>query len=182
MLRERKGLSGMIGRQRGRAAIARQATWRRLAAGTGCTAALVCIGALATAVPSTARPAARSARTIALNETGRLHLTSHRHLTLNERGSVSGTIRGTIYIHLNIVSTNRVTAEVNIYPSGGSISGYATASYGVSGATASFSGTMAITRGTGRYAHAHGSGLSFTGTIQRSNDAVAVRLSGQMSE
>ena len=132
----------------------------------------------ATALAATAR----SRRAITLNEAGRLHLTGHRGLTLNEQGLVTGTIRGTIYIHLTITATNRVTAEVSIYPSGGSITGQASASYGVAGATASFNGTMNVTRGTGRYAHAHASGLGFSGTIARTNDAVAVRLSGQLAE
>ena len=43
-------------------------------------------------------------------------LTSKHGFTLNERGSASGTVTGTIYVHLTIVSTDRVTAEVNIYP------------------------------------------------------------------
>jgi hypothetical protein len=124
---------------------------------------------------------AHAARTISLNETGRLHLTSHRSFTLNESGSASGTISGTIYIHLHVVSTNHVTAEVSIFPRGGSITGSASASYHPSGALASFSGTMAVTRGTGSYSHAHGSGLSFTGTISRSNDAVTVHVSGRIS-
>src|SRR5664280_2827540 len=109
------------------------------------------------------RPTALTARTLSLNDTGRLRLTSHHGFTLNEKGSASGTISGTIYIHLNVVSTNRVTAEVNIYPSGGSLTGNASASYRPAGAVASFNGTMAIARGTGRYSHAKGSGLSFTG-------------------
>jgi len=136
----------------------------------------------AAAAPAPA-PASRAiaARTFSLNDTGRLHLTSHHGFTLNEQGSASGTISGTIYIHLHVVSTNHVTAEVNIYPSGGSLTGYASASYHPSGGVASFNGTMSITRGTGRYSHAHGSGLSFTGTIQRSNDAVVVRVNGRMS-
>src|SRR5664280_2413379 len=71
------------------------------------------------------RPTALTARTLSLNDTGRLRLTSHHGFTLNEKGSASGTISGTIYIHLNIVSTNRVTAEVSIYPRGGSLTGYA---------------------------------------------------------
>lgn len=125
---------------------------------------------------------ATAARVISLNESGHLRLTSRHGFTLNEKGSASGTIRGTIYIHLNIVSTNRVTAEVNIYPNGGSLSGYARASYHVVGATAGFAGTMSVSRGTGSYAHAHGSGLSFSGTIQRSDDAVAVHLGGQMTD
>jgi hypothetical protein len=124
---------------------------------------------------------ARAARTIFLSETGHLRLTSHHGFTLNEQGTASGAIKGKIYIHLNIVATNRVTAEVNIYPSGGSISGYAQAAYRVAGPTASFSGSFSVRRGTGVYRRAHGSGLRFTGTIQRSNDAVVVHLSGSMS-
>lgn len=146
-------------------------------------AAVALLLALALAVPA-ASPAASAhyARTIALSETGRLHLTSHHGFTLNEKGSASGTISGTIYIHLKVVSTNRVTAEVNIYPSGSSsLTGYATASYHPAGAVATFNGTMNVLRGTGRYSRARGSGLSFTGTVQRSNDAVTVHVSGRMS-
>jgi hypothetical protein len=124
---------------------------------------------------------ARAADTLSLSDTAHLHRTSHHGFTLNEEGSASGTIAGTIYIHLKIVSTNRVTAEVSIYPRGSSITGYATADYRPSGAVASFSGTMTIQRGTGRYSGAHGTGLSFTGTVQRFNDAVTVHVSGGMS-
>ena len=125
--------------------------------------------------------AAHAVGTLSLSDTGHLHRTSHHGFTLNEEGSASGTVVGTIYLHLKIVSTSRVTAEVSIYPTGSSITGYATADYRPSGAVASFSGTMTIARGTGRYSGAHGTGLSFTGTVQRSNDAVTVRVSGRMS-
>lgn len=121
------------------------------------------------------------ARTITLNETGRLRLTSKRSFTLNEKGSVTGTIKGAIYIHLHVVSINHVTAEINIYPAGGSLTASASASYHSAGATAKFVGTMSITRGTGSFSHARGSGLSFSGTVARVNDAVAVRLSGRLS-
>jgi hypothetical protein len=122
-----------------------------------------------------------AANTLSLSDSGHLHLTSHHGFTLNEQGSASGTISGTIYIHLNVVSTNRVTAEISIYPSGGSITGSASASYRPSGATATFAGTMTVQRGTGRYAGARGTGLTFTGTVQRTNDAVTVHVSGRMS-
>jgi hypothetical protein len=124
---------------------------------------------------------AHSSRSISLNDSGRLHLTSHHGFTLNEQGAASGTVSGTIYLHLHVVSTNHVTAEVSIYPKGGSLTGAASASYSPSGAVASFSGTMNIVRGTGSYSHASGSGLSFSGTIQRSSDAVTVRVAGHMS-
>jgi hypothetical protein len=150
-----------------------------LAAGALALAAL--LGAASLGATASRAATARAARTFSLSDTGHLHLTSHHSFTLNEQGSASGTISGTIYIHLNIVSTNRVTAEVSIYPSGGSLTGYASASYHPSGGVASFNGTMSVARGTGRYSHARGSGLSFTGTVQRSNDAVVVRVNGRMS-
>lgn len=127
----------------------------------------------------TAAPAA--ARTLSLSDSGRLHLTSHHGFTLNEQGSASGTISGTIYIHLTVTSTNRVTAEISIYPHGGSVTGYASASYHPAGSIATFSGTMSVSRGTGSYNGAHGSGLSFSGSVQRSNDAITVHVSGRMS-
>ena len=67
--------------------------------------------------------AASASRSVSLNESGRLHLTSKQGFTLNEQGSASGTITGTIYIHLHLTSTSKVTAEVSIYPSGGSLTG-----------------------------------------------------------
>jgi hypothetical protein len=124
---------------------------------------------------------ARVARSLSLNDSGRLHLTSHKGFTLNESGSASGTISGSLYLHLKVVSTRSVSAELSVYPSGSSMTGVATGTYSNKGATASFSGTMSIVRGTGKYAHAHGSGLSFSGTVERSNDAVTVHVSGKLS-
>jgi hypothetical protein len=141
---------------------------------------LITVPAIASVVLALGGGVAR-ARTVTLSEGGRLHLTSHHGFTLNEQGNAYGTISGTIYIHLRVSSTNHVTAEVNIYPSGGSLTGYASAGYHVHGSVASFNGSMSIARGTGRYSHARGNGLSFTGTIQRSNDAVNVHVSGGMS-
>jgi hypothetical protein len=120
-------------------------------------------------------------RAISLNESAQLHLTSRHGFTLNEQGSASGPVSGTMYVHLTIVSTTRVVAEVNFYPRGGSISGKAIASYRRGSSTASFTGTMSITRGTGSYAHARGSGLSFSGTIRRSDEAIAVQVHGTAS-
>jgi hypothetical protein len=145
-----------------------------------CAAAILSVIALTPASGRADSPA-RSARTISLSDSASLHLTSHHGFTLNELGNASGTIGGKIYIHLTITSTNRVSAEVNIYPSGGSITGYATASYSPSGAFARFTGTMRVAHGSGRYAGASGSGLSFTGTVQRTNDAVSVHVNGRMS-
>jgi hypothetical protein len=127
-------------------------------------------------------PSASSARTISLDERANLHLTSKHGFTLNEQGAASGTLKGTIYVHLTIVSTKKVSAEVNIYPSsGGSISSSASAAYRREGAIGKFSGSLSITHGSGAYSHARGSGLSFSGTIAKSNDAITVHVSGKAS-
>jgi hypothetical protein len=123
-----------------------------------------------------------AARTVNLNESGKLRLTSSHGLKLNEQGTASGTIKGSIYIHLNVSSTNRVTAEVSIYPKNGSLTGNGSANYRVVGSAATFSGTLSINRGTGAYSHARASGLRFTGTIARKTDAVTVHVSGRLSE
>jgi hypothetical protein len=129
-----------------------------------------------------AGPRARDARTFSLNESGYLYLTSKHGFTLNEKGSAYGTVRGAIYVHLTIDSSSHVTAQVDIYPSGGSITGYGSASYYRGSESASFYGSMSINAGSGSYNHAHGSGLSFTGTIKRSNDAVTVHVRGTGSD
>ena len=117
-----------------------------------------------------------------MREAGNLRLTSKRGFTLNEQGSATGTLSGTLHVRLTIVSSNHVKAEVSISRNGGSISGEATASYHRSNGSASFSGSLSVSGGTGSYAHAHGSGLSFGGTIQNSNDAIAVHLGGSISD
>jgi hypothetical protein len=162
--------------------VARGVSTARGVLGSGVALVVAGLFAGVLASPASSRSElARTAGTITLNDTAHLRLTSHHAFTLNEEGSASGSVAGKIYIHLKVASTNRVTAEVSIYPSGGSVTGYATASYHPSGAVASFNGTMTVERGSGRYNHAHGSGLSFSGTIQRSNDAVTVHVSGRMT-
>jgi hypothetical protein len=146
----------------------------------------VCACALAAPAPPAAganAPVARPARTSPLNETGHLHLTSKHNFTLNEQGSGSGTIASTIYVHLTAISSTRVKAEVEIYPRGGSIAGAGMGSYRRSGKMAYFSGALSIEHGSGSYAHAHGSGLRFSGTIdESSNDAITVHVGGTVSD
>lgn len=125
---------------------------------------------------------ALGARTISLQESGHLHATYKHEYTLYEQGAASGTFTGTLSVRMTIASTSRATAQVKIARSGGSISGNATAAYRRSGGTASFSGTLTVTGGTGSYTHVHGSGLRFSGTIAQSNDAITVHMSGTLSD
>jgi hypothetical protein len=142
------------------------------------TSTVACTGILALL----AAPSSLAAKTFSLNENGNLHLTSKQGFTLNEQGPASGTVSGTLYVHLKIVSSTRVTAEISIYPHGGSITCSGSASYKREGSTAKFAGGLSIDRGTGSYADARGSGLSFSGTIQRSNDAIVVHVGGTASD
>jgi hypothetical protein len=139
-----------------------------------CVCACVALPGASQALP------AQAARTVNLAESAHLHRTSSSGVHLNEQGNASGTITGKIYIHLK-VSANRVSAEMSIYPHGGSLTATGSATYHVNGGFAPFSGTLTISRGTGTYAHAHSGALRFTGSIQRSNDAVTVHLSGHLS-
>jgi len=167
-----------------RAAVRRRAGIQRAAAAALLATATATAAATALPAPAPAgtAPPARAARTFTLNETGTLHLTSKHGFTLNEQGTATGTVRGTIYVHLKIVSSKRVTAEINIYPRNGSITGVGAAAYQRQHTFAAFSGSLSIVRGSGSYSRASGSGLSFSGTIQRSNDAVTVHVSGRVSD
>jgi hypothetical protein len=147
-----------------------------LALGAAATAA-----AFGTAGAGAAGPHATAARTLDLNDSASLHLENKHGLVLKEGGTAKGSLAGSLYLQLDVTSTRSVTAQVQVYPKGGSISGDAKASYHVAGSTASFSGTMTITKGSGTYAKAKASALSFSGTIKRSNDAVTVHVSGPMS-
>lgn len=115
-----------------------------------------------------------------LSESGRLHRTSGSGLHLNEQGTATGTIHGTVYIHLQVGSGQTFTAEVNVYAQGASLSGRGSGHYRLAAGDARFSGSLSITRGTGRYAQASAHDLRFTGSIQRSDYAVSVALFGTL--
>jgi hypothetical protein len=159
--------------------VSRNRIHRRLAvAGTLVAAA----GALAlTGAAGASGSAATAARTITLNDTGHLRQTSHKNFYLGYSGQTSGTVAGTIYLHIHVLGFNRFTAELSVYPHGSSMTGTASGSYRNTGPTATFSGTLSISRGTGSYSGAHGSGISFSGTTQRSNGNTTVRVNGHLA-
>jgi hypothetical protein len=153
----------------------------RHALGAGALAAGACALALTPAVAGASGPHAGAARTVSLNDSAHLHKTSSHGFNLYESGQATGSLGGSVSLHLDVVSTNHVSAQLTVYPHGGSVSGSASGSYHVNGGTASFSGTLSVTGGSGSYSHAHGSGVSFSGTIERSDDAVTVHVSGHFS-
>jgi len=152
---------------------------RTLAVGGVCAVAAAPL-ALAVGVNGASGSTAHAARTVSLNDTVNLHKTSKKGFNLYESGNASGSVSGSVTLHLDVVSTNKFTAELTVYPKGSSISGKASGSYRTDGGTASFTGTLSIDHGSGSYSGAHGS-VSFSGTIQRSNDSVTVHVNGKFS-
>lgn len=142
---------------------------------------LALAAALAAGTAGASGPAAHAARTISIKESGSLRYSNKHGSEVKEQGFAKGTLSGTIYLQLRLISTRTVTAQVQVYPSGGLLRGSASAAYQNHGSYASFSGHMNITGGNGRYSKAHAKGLNFSGTINRSNSAVTVHVSGRLS-
>jgi hypothetical protein len=141
---------------------------------------VLAVAMASTALLTIAGPAqdAGATSTVRLDEVGSLRLTGKHGFTLYERGAASGTVTGTLYVRLTIVSTSRVTAELRLYKAGGAIFGTGSAAYRRGTRSATFAGEISIDRGSGVYAHASGARLSFDGAIRRGNDAISVHVSG----
>jgi hypothetical protein len=154
---------------------------RRTLAVGGVLAAAAGALALAVGVAGASGSTAHAARTVSLNDTSNLHKTSKQGFNLYESGNATGSVAGSVSLHLKLIGTDKFTAELTVYPKGSSIGGKASGSYRTNGGTASFSGTLTIDHGSGSYAGAHGSGVSFSGTIQRSDLAVTVHVNGKFS-
>jgi hypothetical protein len=136
-------------------------------------------GTASVATPSGgAKPAARTARTVSLTETGRLHSTNGSGVTIDERGRATGTYDCAITVHLTILSANRVTAAFTVSPRGGTISGTGSARFVAKGANGYFGGTISIARGTGSYRHASGTNIGISGIIDRETFNLTVHVHG----
>jgi hypothetical protein len=128
----------------------------------------------------TAGPAsrARTARVLAATDTANLHYVSASGSLLLDEGKASGTLPGSMRVHLNLGTT--FTSTFTIFASGGSISGHGSAKPHGFGKYESFAGILIVTGGTGRYAHARGRG-HFYGTFNRSNYALVVKTTGSLT-
>jgi hypothetical protein len=124
-------------------------------------------------------PLTRTARALNIDDTAHLHLLNASGSVLSEEGPVSGTLPGRARVRL-VVGT-RVLASFTIKPrGGGSIIGSGSATLHSSSRYSSFGGSLSVVRGTGRYAHAHGSGKLY-GVIDRRTDEVTVQTIGTLA-
>ncbi|HLM86856.1 MAG TPA: hypothetical protein VK272_11780 [Solirubrobacteraceae bacterium] len=104
-------------------------------------------------------------------------MSSSGSLLLDE-GKATGTLPGSMRAHLDLGTT--FTGTFTIYASGGSIQGRGSATPHGSGTYESFAGTLTVTGGTGRYAHAHGHGGLY-GTFDRDTYALVIKTTGSLT-
>jgi len=148
--------------------------WRRLAAAgaVGLSAAVFCCQSAGS--PSKAR----MARTERLAMTARLRYVTARGSYLLEEGSAVGPLAGPVKARVRF--TADISGSFAFYPRGGSISGYGSAKLHESGTYVSFGGTVTITGGTGRFAHARGSGGLY-GVYDRRTLGLTIQTTGNVS-
>jgi hypothetical protein len=116
--------------------------------------------------PGSSTVSAHSTRLLKVDDSGHLHLLHAYGEVIEEEGKASGTLRGTVFVHMTVGSAN-VTATFTIRSeAGGSIEGHGEAVLHSSGRYSSFAGTLSVRHGTGRYSRAHGTGKLY-GTIER---------------
>jgi hypothetical protein len=142
--------------------------------------ALLCSGSAAASTDAAARPRplAHAGRILKATDTAHLHYISASGSILNEQGKATGTLPGSMRVRLDIGTT--FTGTFKIYASGGSIEGRGSATPHGSGIYESFAGTLTVTHGTGRYAHAHGRGGLY-GTFNRNTYALVVKTTGSLT-
>ncbi len=127
--------------------------------------------------PRPAAPSAHSSREVSVNDSGRLHLLKAFGAVLLEEGPAGGTLPGQARVRMTVGPT--VHASFTIRARGWSISGHGGAVLHSSGRYASFGGWLSVSGGTGRFAHAHGSGRLY-GVIDRRTDALTVQTIGRL--
>jgi hypothetical protein len=151
--------------------------WKPLTSGACSIAA--CAALLLTSTAVAGSTGARAARSTQVNDTAKLHVVGGSGSTLVEEGRGTGTLPGAVRIKLTLgVST--ATSQFTISVSGGSLSGHASGRlHAGGGGYASFGGSLSLSKGTGRYAHASGTG-SLYGVINRDTQNLTVQVLGHL--
>ena len=140
-------------------------------------AAAALLGSLSAAAQA-AGPGARSAHTLSVKDEAKLHFVKSSGSTLIDEGNASGTIPGRVRIAFTYTGSPNVSSQLTIYGHSGSLR--VRASGKLSSPTnpkPSFKGSLQITGGTGRYAHASGSGTLY-GVFDRRSYAMVVQAQG----
>ncbi|HEV2975119.1 MAG TPA: hypothetical protein VGX69_09015 [Solirubrobacteraceae bacterium] len=97
---------------------------------------------------------------------------------LVEEGRATGDLPGAMDANLTIEGT--FGGSFRLKTSAGWIFGHGTATPSGSGRYESFRGTLQVTGGTGRYAHAHGR-AGLYGVLDRDTDEIKIQTTGRLS-
>jgi hypothetical protein len=128
--------------------------------------------------PTAGAPPARAAHVVSVKDEGHLHLVSESGSNLVEEGAVTGAIPGRVKVNFSIGPT--VRASFTIYArGGGTISGRGQGTLHSTGLYSTFGGSLSVAHGTGRYAHARGTGGLY-GAINRKTYAMTVQTVGKL--
>ncbi len=123
---------------------------------------------------------AHTARSLSVKDEGTVRFLRSSGSTITDEGPASGTIPGKVRIRFTYTGSPTVNAQITIFGHAGNIYAYGVGrlSSPVS-ATPSFKGTLTITGGSARYAHAHGSGELF-GVFYRRSYGMIVQTKGTL--
>lgn len=97
---------------------------------------------------------------------------------LLEEGSATGDLPGKMRAHLTVGAS--FSGTFVIFTASGTIKGRGTATPRGSGRYESFRGSLVLTGGTGRYAHAHGS-AGLYGVFDRTTYRLTIQTTGRLS-
>jgi hypothetical protein len=145
------------------------------------SALAVVLAALTLAPGAAGARHARAARVLNVRDEGHLHSVGISGSRLTEEGPVSGTIPGRVRVFFAYNGSPTVAAQFTIYSRYGSISGRGQGRVSDPASPApSFRGALSITGGSGRYAHARGSGELF-GVFYRRRLGLTVQAIGKLN-
>jgi hypothetical protein len=123
---------------------------------------------------------ARAARTIWVNESVHASNVSHQgNKVINDRGNGKGTFKCVTLVQVRVYYTSGFTS-ITCDTSEGAIEAAGKVEFFSAGATATFTGTIPITHGTGKYVHGSGH-YRVEGTEVRKTYAVEATTSGWFS-
>jgi hypothetical protein len=120
---------------------------------------------------------AHAARSLNATDTAHLRFVRSSGSRLLDEGTASGTLPGRMRANVDVGATISGTFTLTIH--GGKITGHGSATPRGAGEYESFSGSLVVTGGTGRYAHAHGH-AGLYGTFDRNNYALVVQTTGTL--
>jgi hypothetical protein len=145
----------------------------------GCGAVLVLATSAPPATSAASASRGRAARILRVTDTAHMHRVRCSCSEILEEGRAKGSLPGAVRAYVTVGAPIAFRFTITV-PGVGSLSGQGSGKPKGNPEEPSFSGTMTVTRGTGRYRHAHGTGGLY-GTINRASYAAVMQTTGTLS-